>query len=114
MCCLWVLLTSEAVQYGVGSFSTIRLFSHTVSGGGRDGSGGGKDGSDGSYISVENNDVDGDETGKTCTNNYGGLHIYHMRPLCLPFSCRFVLGTRTNTELKKSVRPCVLRLPYSP
>ena len=30
MCCLWVLLTSETVQYGVGFFSTIRLFSHTV------------------------------------------------------------------------------------
>ena len=30
MCCLWVLLTSESVQCGVGFFSTLRLFSHTV------------------------------------------------------------------------------------
>ena len=30
MCCLWVLFTSESVQYGVGFFSTLRLFSHTV------------------------------------------------------------------------------------
>ena len=30
MCCLGVLLSAESVQYGVGFFSTLRLFSHTV------------------------------------------------------------------------------------